>query len=163
MLSLSCVFNVAPDWDCLLSPTVRPHAILRSLVASTFFHGNKSILERATVDKILSLYEAVSQLSHLNHVDATSTSDAVKRVLSLAKKDGLLNPPLNNPSLSNTADRVNFCCQLCSLIFWKLLEIRGHLEAGISSTNMEEAELLLETLAKVESQYWIQNAPETLI
>lgn len=163
MLSLSCVFDVAPDWDCLLSPTVRPHSILRSLIASAFFHGNKSVLERPTVDAILSLYEAVSQFSHINHVDAASISDAVKRVISLAKQDDLLNLPLNSTSPSNTVDRVNLCCQLCSLIFWKLLENRGCVEAGIPTTNMEETELLLETLTKVESQYWIQNAPETLI
>ncbi|KAJ5925571.1 hypothetical protein N7454_008210 [Penicillium verhagenii] len=162
MIALSCVFDIPPDWDCLLSPGIRSHSILRNLVASAFFHGNRSILEKATVDTILNLYEAVSQLSQVNEVDAPYIGEVIGQLVSRAKQDGLLNPIPRKPAPLSTADRVNICCQLCSLIFWKLLEGRARLEVGSPATIVEETKLLLEVLTKVEPRYWIQNAPETL-
>ncbi|KAJ6016407.1 hypothetical protein N7540_010998 [Penicillium herquei] len=162
MLVLSCVFDVAPDWDCLLSHSVRPNTILRNIVASAFFHDNRSILEKATVDAILNVYEAVSQFNYIHQAAASFTSDMLKRVLSVANQDDLSKFILTKTVPLNTADRVNVCCQLCSLMFWKLLKDRTRLESDMP-TKMEETELLMDHLMKIKSRYWIQNAPETLI
>lgn len=162
MLSISCVFDTPPVWQCLLSDSVRPNEILRNLIASASFNRNGSIFESATMDSILDMYEAVSQLDHLTHADAASIDGDVKRALSLTQQKDSVDPITTHQRHLNTAGRINACCRLCSMIFWKLLECRTQLEAGRPAIAMEEAILLMEALTKVEPSYWARNAPEVL-
>lgn len=161
MFSLSCVFDMPPVWSCLISGSVLPNAILRNLVASISFHGKGYIFEKKTLDAILDVYEATSQLDHLDHADSASISEIVDRMLS-AKRGDVLDSILTKPEPSSTVDRVNICCQLCSLIFWNLLRGRRPPEVGVWTTNAEEIKLLLEMMVKIESQYWVENSPEAL-
>ncbi|KAJ5902144.1 hypothetical protein N7495_002672 [Penicillium taxi] len=114
------------------------------------------------MDAILDVYEAVSQFNYINQADAISTSEVVERVLSLAKKNNMLDRNITELTPVNTIDRVDVCCQLCSLIFWKLLQNPIRLESGIPVANVEDTKLLMQTLTKIESQYWIKKAPEAL-
>lgn len=161
MLSLSCVFDMPPVWSCLISGSVLPNAILRNLVASVSFHGKGPIFEKATLEAILDVYEATSQLEHLNNADYAFTSEIVERVLSAERYD-TLDGILTKPAPSSTVDRVNTCCQLCALIFWNILRGRTPPESGTSATNVEELKLLMETLTNIESRYWVENSPEAL-
>ncbi|KAJ5127075.1 hypothetical protein N7448_007854 [Penicillium atrosanguineum] len=162
MLAVACVFDTPPVWDCLLSGSVRPNSILRNLVTGGIFCKNGYILEQATVDAILDVYEAVSQLDHLTHADAASIDREIERVLSLKKRDDQSDRIQAMPAPLNKVDRVNACCQFSSLIFWKLLKGRAQIQAGTPATDIKEINLLLEHLMIIDSRYWIQNAPEAL-
>lgn len=145
----------------MISGSILPNAILRNLVASVSFHDKGLIFETATLDATLDVYEATTQLGHLNHADSSPTREVVERVLS-AKRDDILDSILTKPAPTSTVGRVNTCCQLCSLLFWNLLRSRAPLEADVSATNMEELKILMETLTKIEPRYWVENSPEAL-
>ncbi|KAJ6120641.1 hypothetical protein N7523_004921 [Penicillium sp. IBT 18751x] len=162
MIAVACVFDTPLVWDSLLSGSVRPNSILRNLVTSGAFGKNGPIYGKETVDAILDVYEAVSKLDHLIHADAASIDRELGQVLLSNKCDDQSDRIQTMSAPSNTVDRVNACCQLSSSIFWKLLKGRAQTHAGTPSSDPEEVILLLKHLTTVESQYWIQNAPEAL-
>lgn len=160
MLSFSCIFDTPPLWDCLVSGPDRTHTILRSLVTSSMFKRVGSLLKPATVDSILDVYEVSSQLDHLAHADTATIIFEVDQVIAMAGEDKDIYTEVLEQPHTDSATRINACCQLTCLIFWKLLKNRSQLISGTPVSITEEVNMLLDLMARIEPSFWIRNAPE---
>lgn len=162
MISLSCVFDVSPALDCLLSSAICPNAILRNLLASTSSTDNGSLYEDKVRESILDVYEAVSHLDHLIRTDTASMRAKFRSPSSLNEQHDIPVPKENWKEELDAVARLNICCQLSCLLFWRMLKLRGLIYQEMEVGNVEEIKLLLEVLMGVDPSFWTLNAPEAL-
>lgn len=162
MLSLSCVFDVSPALDCLISSTICPNSILRSLLANASFTGSGSLFVAKVGESILDVYEAVSHLDHLIRTDPATMRVKFRIHSSIIEKNDF-SVLTQDWKEQDAAGRLNLCSQLSCLLFWKILKLRGFICQEMELDNAEEIKLLLEVLMEVDPSFWILNAPEALI
>ncbi|OJK01983.1 hypothetical protein ASPACDRAFT_58368 [Aspergillus aculeatus ATCC 16872] len=168
LLSFSCIFDVPPAWDCLTFPDVRPHSILRSVIASMTQQSNTgSIFTPTTVDNILDIYAAISQLQaiadHPTLEDVTAAD--IHQMRHLLKTLDPLRPrkaaqPTSASSPTSTEEKLNVCCSLATSILSRLLRADAPLYE--ESTLQAELNQLTQRITEIDAAFWIRRAPETL-
>ncbi|RAK75875.1 uncharacterized protein BO72DRAFT_512662, partial [Aspergillus fijiensis CBS 313.89] len=168
LLSFSCIFDVPPAWDCLTFSDVRPHSILRSVIASLTQHSNTGLIfTPTTAENILDIYAAISQLQaiadHPTLEDATAAE--INQMRHLLQTLDLLPAqrapqPTTAPSPTSTEDKLNVFCSLATSILSRLLRADAPMDE--ESTLQAELTQLTQRITEIDAAFWIRRAPETL-
>jgi hypothetical protein len=134
-------------------------------VTSKAFSGSESIIDKATSDSILDVYEAVSQLDHLcdANIDTRTIDTEIARMLASARRADFSTFADKEPPSTDNLNIVKACCELSCLVFWRLLKIRSQFDTEILAYLTKDITWLLGLLMQIRAEFWIQAGLEVFV